>query len=689
MKIRATLIMVLVVMLLVSACGSATPSTAPAAQPTNTMAPAVEPTNPPTPTPTTEPTSTAAMPTDTPATSGDPVWDRVLAARKLVVGTSADYRPFEYYDASNQIIGFDAALVRQIGAQLGLDVELVDIAFEGLPAALLVGQVDIAIAAISVTPERQTILDFTNVYYSGQDAILARAGSGIPTIVAPAQLAQYRVAAQRGSIYGTWVQKTLIEPGLMPQTNLLLYDKAGEAVRDLRENRNDLVILDKLAADEYVLSGGVVSVGGNLNRQLFAIALPKGAPLLLSQLNNALTTLQNNGTIAQLTEDYLNLTLPPVTQTPLPTATPLPGPTPTPVPCYDSMEFRRDLTVPDGTRMSPGQNFDKTWRIRNTGNCVWNKNYKLVFVQGDRMGGNPGVVTSRVNPGNAFDVTVKLQAPKAPGNYSGLWQMVNANGVPFGERIWVKITVPGNVPPTAPPPTATLVPPVQPTLAPGPVVEYLRVSKDTIQQGDPIIVSWSFSGKGLLSARLTRTNPDGSRTLINNGADVAPRDQYEDLLVNPGLYSYTLNLASEFGSTTVKTVVVNVTPRPGVELQEIEWKLVRFINPVKPDEILTPLDGTELTIKFSANGSVSGSTGCNPFRTTFELLDANRIKISDQLNTGQALCDQAVTGQEALYMDLLIILDAYEIRGNQLVLKAQNPDPAQTGMLDIFTFQRR
>jgi hypothetical protein len=409
---------------------------------------------------------------------------------------------------------------------------------------------------MSVTPERQASMDFTNVYYSGEDAILAREASGIPPITAPAQLAQYRVGAQRGSVYATWAQKSLVDPGLMPPTNLLLYDKAEEAVRDLRENRNDLVILDKLAADEYILAGGVVSVGQSLNRQLFAIALPKGAGQLQLELNAALTALQNDGTIARLMDEFLDIQAP--VATPAPVITAVPGTTATPAGCFDGMAFVQDVQVPDGTEMKPGQEFDKVWRIRNTGTCAWNNNYRLVFVQGDRMNGNPTPVASKVNPGNVYDMAVRLQAPNSPGKYTGIWQMVNPKGIPFGERIWVKITVPGTVPPTAAPPTATNVPPVQPTLAPAPVIEYLNVSADSVQQGDLLIVSWSFSGEDLVSARLTRTNPDGSLTPLNGGADVVPQGEYEDLMMDPGTYSYTLTVSSEFGGTAVQTVVVNV-----------------------------------------------------------------------------------------------------------------------------------
>jgi ABC-type amino acid transport substrate-binding protein len=173
MKIRPAYLIVLLIAVVASACG--TPAT-PVAQP-----PAAQPT-------------VAQVPTQAPpASNGDPVWDRVGSAGKIVFGTSADYAPFEYYDENYQIVGFDAALARELGARLGLQVEFEDIAFEGLPTALQFGQIDAAIAAISVTPNRQAVMDFTNVYFSGRDMVLARQGSGYARIVAPAQLGQYRV----------------------------------------------------------------------------------------------------------------------------------------------------------------------------------------------------------------------------------------------------------------------------------------------------------------------------------------------------------------------------------------------------------------------------------------------------------------------------------------------------------------
>jgi len=166
------------------------------------------------------------------------------------------------------------------------------------------------------------------------------------------------------------------------------------------------------------------------------------------------------------------------------------------------------------------------------------------------MGGESAPVTAVVNPGQSYDMLIDQTAPQDPGKYTGVWQMVNNNGIPFGERIWVQITVPGEVQPTAPAPTATPLP--------DPIINYLTVSADTVNQGDLLVVSWSFSGVDLASATLTRTNPDGTETPLYGGEDVAPQGQYEDLMMTVGTHTYTLNVSTESAGSETATVQVTV-----------------------------------------------------------------------------------------------------------------------------------
>ncbi len=498
-------------------------------------------------------------------TGSDPVWDRVESTGRIVIGTSADYEPFEYYDEAFQITGFDAAIARELGVRLGVEVELVDIAFDGLNSALQIGQVDAAIAAITVTPERQAVVDFTDVYFTGRDSALASETSTFGPILVPAQLAQYRVGVQRGTIYETWLRTTLVDHGLMPASNLLVYEEPEHAVSDLKQNRNDVVVMDSRPAAEVLQQGGVRLVGQSLKSQLFAIAVPKGASTLVRRLNDALTDMRNDGTLARFAALYLLLDDYELQTMPTPTA--LPGPTATPPPCYDGMEFVEDETIPDGTEMSPDQDFDKVWRVRNTGTCAWDSSYWLGFVQGDRMDGEPVSVKGTVNSGATYDVTIDQTAPDSPGTYGGVWEMRNGGDVPFGERLWVEIVVPGAPAPTAAPPTATPVPPLRPTPPPSPVIEYLVAEPASLPLGGTITVRWSFSGEDLASAKLIRTDPDGTLVPLYGGADVTSPGVYEDLAAKAGLISYTLTVSSEFGGSAVQTVVVEVAD---VQVQPLE-----------------------------------------------------------------------------------------------------------------------
>jgi len=142
-----------------------------------------------------------------------------------------------------------------------------------------------------------------------------------------------------------------------------------------------------------------------------------------------------------------NTSVPP-SSTPIPqTTTPLP-PTSTPIPC-DALQFVADMTIPDGTILSAGQSFVKTWRIKNSGTCGWTPTYSLVFVSGNSMNGPTSVnLNASVSPGSTIDLSITLVSPSSGGTHTGNWQLRNANGILFGfgpnanKPFWVKIVIP-------------------------------------------------------------------------------------------------------------------------------------------------------------------------------------------------------------------------------------------------------
>ncbi len=402
----------------------------------------------------------------TPApTQGD--WQKIKAAGKIIVGTSADYPPFEFYDSNFKLDGFDIALMQEIGKQLGVKVQFRDMAFDGLPDALQLGQIDVAMAALSVTADREAVVDFSDVYYVGEDAVLAKKDSRITKITSVEDVAHQRIGVQKASVYETWLRDNLVTPGLMAPEDLMLYTDISQAVRDLKAGRIDLVALDANPALDYVAQGGVKIVEQGKFRQTYAIAMPTGASALQDQINTALGKLQDQGVVAKLAQKYLKLK--PDDILPLPTpdvVTPTPAPTPTPEPeaCKDGATYVADLNYDDKGMtappvMQPGQPFTKGWRLRNSGTCVWDQTYTFAYASGNssaaQMGGAPVRVNGTVAPGATYDFKVALTAPKAPGVYQAFWTMQDWQGIAFGDRVWVGIQVPG--PPT-PVPQPTVPP---------------------------------------------------------------------------------------------------------------------------------------------------------------------------------------------------------------------------------------
>jgi ABC-type amino acid transport substrate-binding protein len=423
-------------------------------------------------------------------------WQYVQQVGKLVVGTSADYPPFEFYNSQYQIDGFDPALIRAIGQQLGLAVEVKDFAFDGLGAALQLGQIDVAISAISVTPERQAVMDFTNPYYFGMDAVLAGQNSSIASITAIQQMAPYRVGVQSGSVYQGLLKSNLVDTGLMPAGNLYSYPRVDQAINDLRAGLIDLVMLDGQPAQDFAAQGGVKIVGGGINTESYAIAMCKDSGDLLKNINRALDDLNKQGAVTLLSQMYLNQspnTTPAPTPQPtatlapfVPTSTPQPPP-----PCLDSMAFVADINLPDYNmkdppNMNPGQAFTKGWRIRNNGTCTWTSTYSLDYVYGStpaaQMGGQRTYIQGSVPPGGVYDIYVPMVAPIVPGTYQGFWQMLSSISYPFGQKIWVGIEV-------VPFPTST--PP--PTQTPSPSINFSG-TPTTINQGDPVYFTWTVNG---------------------------------------------------------------------------------------------------------------------------------------------------------------------------------------------------
>lgn len=124
-----------------------------------------------------------------------------------------------------------------------------------------------------------------------------------------------------------------------------------------------------------------------------------------------------------------------------------------------------DVSIPAGTVMNPRQAFTKTWKVGNNGTCNWALQYRLVFVGGNQMGGEPSGLGRVIEPNKWTQISIALEAPRQPGAYSGSWRLGTQTGTAFGSTLTVSIVVaaPTNTP--------------QPTLSPTPVTPSVTPSE--------------------------------------------------------------------------------------------------------------------------------------------------------------------------------------------------------------------
>ena len=491
------------------------------------------------------PAATAAAPTPAPAADA---WAAVQQRGRLIVGTSADYPPFAFYTDEFELDGFDVALARLLGERLGVEVEFSDMAFDGLGGALAVGQIDVAIAAISVTEGRRAVVDFSSVYHVSEDAALARVDTGI-ALRSPADLAPYRVGVQEGSVYQTWLQEAGVDAGVLSPENLLAYTETTAAVDDLIAGRVDVLIADRLPLEVVARDDAALAiVGRGLNEQQFAVALPIGSNLT-ARMNEALAALQAEGVLAELAEQYLSLEE--AELAPLPTPQPAEAArSPLPVTgCLDAMTLVAHLNLDDADMtapppISPGAAFQKSWRVQNIGTCTWDSSYQLTPVGGNtpaaRMGGRAVALPSAVAPGQTIDLTVDLVAPLAPGVYQGFWSMRAPTGLLFGERIWVGIDV-AELPTPTPPPTGIPLPGVT-----------FTVDRDSIRAGECVTFAWDVSGGGQVYFYA-----EGQPWQLNGVAANGARVECPNAST-----TYTLRINQADGTLDLRPIRIAVTPAP-------------------------------------------------------------------------------------------------------------------------------
>ncbi len=224
---------------------------------------------------------------------------------KLVVGTSADYPPYESKDtATNEFVGFDMDLIREVGKRIGMEVEIVDMPFDSLIAAVQEGKVTAVIAAMQKSAEREEKVDFSEGYHTQQDAFLVKGDSPI-TMTKPQDAAKLKIGVQTGTLQEKWAVDNLIPLGTT-EDQIFRYERVDQGALDVASGRIDVLFINADPAAELAKNQGlkVALVTGDTVAAPQAIAVKKGSADLLKKINDALAAMQKDGTIDTLLKKW-------------------------------------------------------------------------------------------------------------------------------------------------------------------------------------------------------------------------------------------------------------------------------------------------------------------------------------------------------------------------------------------------
>ncbi|MDK2950409.1 MAG: polar amino acid transport system substrate-binding protein [Kosmotogales bacterium] len=215
------------------------------------------------------------------------------------VGTEATFPPFEYVE-NGEIVGFDVDLIKAIAEAEGFDVEFVDMSFDSLIPALVSGNIDIVIAAMTINEERAEVVDFSDPYWTANQSVVVKGGSGKGLTVL---FGDNSIGAQTGTTGDLWIEEELQNTGILTG-QVKRYESFVLAFTDLENENVDALVLDEPVAERYAKDRNVDIVGLILTNEEYGIAINKDNKALLESINNGLEKLEDSGELLEIVGKY-------------------------------------------------------------------------------------------------------------------------------------------------------------------------------------------------------------------------------------------------------------------------------------------------------------------------------------------------------------------------------------------------
>lgn len=217
----------------------------------------------------------------------------------LRYGLDAAYRPFEFRNEENKIVGFDVDIMEAVAKELGMETEAVDTAWDGIIPALLNGKFDVIASALTITPERAGSVDFSQPYFKSGQAIAVRVNE--TGIRGPEQLSGKTIGVQinsTGDIAATEKVKNA--------KDIKRYNAVPDILVALGNKELDAAVMDAPVALEYNKAnpGKIIILDQFLTQEEFGLAVKKGNQELVDKINQALDRLKANGEYDKIYEKW-------------------------------------------------------------------------------------------------------------------------------------------------------------------------------------------------------------------------------------------------------------------------------------------------------------------------------------------------------------------------------------------------
>ena len=225
----------------------------------------------------------------------------IQANGKLVVATSPDWPPYEYIDDEGNVTGTDVLMVKWMAEQLGVELELQEMAFDACLAAVAMGDVDMVVAGLTYDEERTNAMDLTGVYWNeGDQGLLVRKGEGAVYNTAEAFNGK-TVAAQNGTNQQIMVEEQLTN------AKLELITKIPDGVNMVKTGRVDALVVPKTVSDSILAENDDLEIAdfvfvfdnGNY------IASVKGEDTLTEKIQELIDQINEDGLYQQWVDEIL------------------------------------------------------------------------------------------------------------------------------------------------------------------------------------------------------------------------------------------------------------------------------------------------------------------------------------------------------------------------------------------------